>query len=133
MNRVSWLPLPTWFTNPPSPRGQRIDFRSKVTFTRLSPVLENVIYRIVQEGLANARNHSKSEKILVRLVQLGTRLRITIRDWGVGFDPKTARQNRFGLEGIRERARVMRGRSSIDSSPGKGTTITVELPIVPRD
>lgn len=47
--------------------GPKVEFRSKVTFGRLAPVVENVIYRIVQEALSNARNHSKSQKIVVSL------------------------------------------------------------------
>ncbi len=87
---------------------------------------------IVQEGLTNARTHSKSEKIVVNLVQRGDRLRIEIRDWGVGFDPKNVQKNRFGLDGIRERARILGGKCSIKSKPGKGTSIVVELPVVER-
>ncbi len=111
-------------------KGPDIDFRSRVTFKRLAPVLEDIVYRIVQEGLTNARNHSKSQKILVSLAQRGDRLRIKIQDWGIGFDPKTVQENRFGLEGIRERARVLRGKCSIKSKPGEGTVVVVELPVV---
>ena len=106
---------------------------TRVTFSRLVPVLENVLYRIVQEGLTNARNHSKSRTILVSLVQRGDRLRIAIRDWGVGFDPNRVPGNRFGVEGIRERARLLGGKCSIRSEPGEGTSILVELPVVERD
>jgi signal transduction histidine kinase len=114
-------------------KGPKIDFRSRVTFSRLAPVLENVVYRIVQEGLTNARSHSKSQKILVSLVQRGGRLRIEIRDWGVGFDPQTVQENRFGLEGIRERARLLGGKCRIKSKPGEGTSIVVDLPVVERE
>jgi signal transduction histidine kinase len=112
--------------------GSKIDFRSKVTFKRLAPVLENVVYRIVQEGLTNARNHSKSEKINIALTQRDDRLLIEIRDWGIGFDPKGVPENRFGLEGVRERARLLGGRSQIRSKPGEGTSIVVELPLMER-
>ena len=54
------------------------------------------IYRIVQEGLANARNHSKSQQYPVSLMQRGDRLRIEIRDWGVGFDPRHAGRTASG-------------------------------------
>jgi signal transduction histidine kinase len=119
--------------DPAFDKGPKVDFRSRVTFNRLAPVLENVVYRIVQEGLTNARSHSKSKKIVVSLVQRGDRLRIAIRDWGVGFDPKTVQENRFGLEGIRERARLLGGKCSIKSKPGEGTSIVVELPVVERE
>ena len=113
-------------------QGPQIDFWSKITRSRLAPVLENVTYRIVQEGLSNARKHSKSPRILVSLLQRSDRLRIEIRDWGVGFTPKTVKQNCFGLEGIRERARILRGKCRIKSRPGEGTSIVVILPIVKR-
>jgi signal transduction histidine kinase len=92
-----------------------------------------VIYRIVQEGLTNARRHSHSDRILVSLKQRDNRLRIEIRDWGVGFDPQTVHENRFGLQGIRERARLLEGRCRIKSKPGKGTCIVVELPVTERE
>ena len=119
--------------DPAFDQGPKIEFRSRVTFTRLAPIMENVIYRIVQEGLSNARNHSKSKKILVSLRQRGDRLRIKIRDWGVGFNQKPVRENRFGLKGIRERARVLGGDCKIKSRPGEGTSIFVELPVTERE
>lgn len=108
----------------------KIDYRSKVAFDRLAPALENAVYRIAQEGLANACEHSGSEKIRLSLTQHGDDLRLVIRDWGVGFNVKEASVSRFGLEGIRQRARLLGGRCRIRSSPGKGTRLTVELPIV---
>ena len=119
--------------DPAFEEGPKIDFRNRVKFKRLAPILENVIYRIVQEGLTNARNHSKSKEIRVSLKQRGDRLRIEIRDWGVGFDPKIVQENHFGLEGIRERARLLGGKCNIKSKPGEGTAIVVELPVVERE
>ena len=114
-------------------KGPNIEYRSKVNFDRLVPILENAIYRIAQEGLANACQHSKSEKVRVSLLQQEDGVRIEIRDWGVGFDTKTVRGNHFGLEGIRQRARLLGGKCSIRSTAGKGTRIAVELPVVLRD
>jgi two-component system sensor histidine kinase DegS len=118
--------------DPAFEQGPKIEFRNRVRFKRLAPILENVIYRIVQEGLTNARKHSKSKEILVSLKQRGDRLRIEIRDWGMGFDPETVQENRFGLEGIRERARLLGGTCKIKSKPGKGAAIVVELPVAER-
>jgi PAS domain S-box-containing protein len=111
----------------------KIENRSRVDFGRLDPTLENAVYRIVQEALTNACLHSKSARVSVGLVQRGDRLRIEVRDWGAGFDPKAVPKDRFGLEGIRQRARLLCGKSSIRSAAGKGTRVTVELPLVPRD
>ena len=114
-------------------KGPKIENHSRVDFDRLDPTLENAIYRIAQEALTNACKHSKSERISVSLLQREDRLRIEIRDWGVGFDPKTFPKSHFGLEGIRQRARLLGGKCSIKSKAGKGTRIMVELPVVPRD
>jgi signal transduction histidine kinase len=83
----------------------------------------------VQEGVTNARRHSGSERVRVALVQRGDQVRITVQDWGDGFDPEQARGRGFGLEGIQERARLLGGHASIESTPGEGTVITVELPL----
>jgi PAS domain S-box-containing protein len=114
-------------------KGPKIESHSRVDFDRLDPTLENAIYRIAQEALTNACKHSKSKRISVSLLQREDRLRIEIRDWGVGFDPKTVPKNHFGLEGIRQRGRLLGGKCSIRSTEGKGTRITVELPVVLRD
>jgi PAS domain S-box-containing protein len=114
-------------------KGPRIEYRSRVDFNRLAPILENGIYRIAQEGLANACQHSKSAKVRVGIVQRDDRVQIEIRDWGVGFDLKTVLEGRFGLVGIRQRARLLGGKCSIRSTPGKGTRIVVKLPVVARE
>ena len=113
-------------------KGPKIEYRSRADSDRLAPIAENAIYRIIQEGLTNACQHSKSRKVRVSLVQREGRVQIDIRDWGIGFDTKRIPGNRFGLEGIRQRARLMGGKCSIQSSPGKGTRIIVELPVMAK-
>jgi PAS domain S-box-containing protein len=114
-------------------KGPKIEYRRKVEFDRLDRTLENAIYRITQEALTNACAYSKSERISVSILQRGERVRIDIRDWGVGFDPKAVPKNHFGLEGIRQRARLLGGKCSIRSAVGKGTRVTVELRVVPKN
>ena len=114
-------------------RGPKIDYRNSVDFDRLAPILENGIYRIAQEGLANACMHSKSEKVRVSLLQREDWVQIEVRDWGIGFDTGSVQENRFGLVGIRQRARLLGGKCSIRSTPGQGTRITVDLPVVTRE
>ncbi len=111
--------------------GPDIEFYSEVKFGRLTPILENAIYRIAQESLTNACKYSQSKTVRVELVQLGNELRIEIRDQGIGFDQKTVGEGRFGLEGIRERARLLGGKAVIESAPGQGTRIVAHVPIVP--
>lgn len=109
--------------------GPAISFAAEVHFDRLDPLLEATIYRIVQEGITNVRRHSQSDRAEIRLTQVDGRIHIEIQDWGIGFDPAAVSQNRFGLQGIRERARLLRGRAVIDSAPGRGTRIFVDLPV----
>lgn len=66
----------------------------------------------------------------VSLVQQGQDLCLEVRDWGVGFDPESVDQGRFGLEGMRERARLLGGNLAVESEPGKGTCVRVTLPIL---
>jgi len=110
--------------------GPQVEFRSQVDFERLDPVLENAIFRIVQEALANACEHSGSDRVVVELVQQGYHLQIEVRDWGVGFDPDAVGEGCFGVEGILQRARLLGGNASIDSAEGQGTRVVVRLPIV---
>ena len=73
-------------------RRRRSSFHSRVDFDRLDPTLENAIYRIAQEALTNACQHSKSDKVHVSLVQRRRSSRIEIRDWGVGSIPRPFRK-----------------------------------------
>ena len=113
--------------------GPKIEFRGDVSFDRLVPIMENAIYRIVQEGLANACKHSKSPKVRVEMAQRDGVLQIKVTDWGIGFDPNNVKDDRFGLEGIRERARLLGGVTTLQTAPGQGTCITVELPLALRE
>jgi signal transduction histidine kinase len=103
-----------------------------VQFGRLPPILENAIYRIVQEALTNACKHSKSKKVTVTMAQQGQGVCLEVRDWGIGFDPQAVEKGHFGLEGIRQRARLLGGRLTIESTSGSGTLVQVVVPIVER-
>ncbi|HLA84294.1 MAG TPA: sensor histidine kinase [Thermoguttaceae bacterium] len=110
--------------------GPRVDLETEGPFDGLDDVLEDCLFRMVQESLANARRHSRSDQILVRLAANGDVVRLQIRDWGTGFDTSQASAGNFGLQGMQERARLLGGRITIKSDPGKGTQVFVELPIV---
>jgi PAS domain S-box-containing protein len=112
-----------------SQRDVAIDYQHDVQFERLDPTIENTVYRITQECLTNALRHSQSETVRVELRQLEDRLRIKVSDWGIGFDPAIEREDSFGLEGIRERAKHLGGTIKIDSQVDQGTEITVEVPV----
>jgi signal transduction histidine kinase len=106
-----------------------IDFDAKVQSTRFEPLLEATIYRIVQQAINNIQRHSRADRAKIGLTQQGNWIHVEIQDWGIGFDPSSVSEDRFGLQGIRDRARLMRGRAVIESAPGKGTHINVDLPL----
>lgn len=110
--------------------GSEVEFHSSVKFKRLEPMLENAVFRIVQESLTNVCRHSSSDKARVRLMQKGDRVQVEVEDWGIGFDPNSVEEKSFGLAGIRERSRLLGGQATIDSTPGEGTRIVVKLPLV---
>ncbi len=105
----------------------QIRFEHDVRFNRLDPMLEGTIFRIVHESLVNARKRSEAELVTIRLTEPDDIL-LEIEDRGKGFDVSQVSPDRFGVRGIRERARLFGGRATINSRPGEGTKITVVLP-----
>ncbi|MEN6457355.1 MAG: PAS domain S-box protein [Thermoguttaceae bacterium] len=111
----------------------QIEFDHDLGRARLSPPLENGLFRIVLESLNNACRHSRSERIYVRLCESQGWIHLQVRDWGVGFDANEIQEKRFGLQGVRERVRLLDGKITIESAPNRGTHITVELPLASDD
>ena len=107
----------------------RVAFFHEGEFRRLDRKLEGGIFRIVQEALSNVRRHARTNRAELALNQDTTSLRIEIRDRGIGFALDQLPTDRFGLSGIRERARRFGGTACIESTPGKGTTVTVRIPL----
>ncbi len=94
----------------------------------LSEQAETSIYRIVQEALNNIIKHADASEARVELKLRGNQLIITVADNGKGISkPSNGHRNGFGLVGIAERARMLDGSCVIESSPGLGTTITLEV------
>lgn len=98
---------------------------------RLAPDIETAAYRIIQEATTNIAKHARATQCRVHLDR-GDTLRITVEDDGEGFDPASIRhgdRRGLGLIGMRERASHLHGVVQVDSTPGRGTRITVELPV----
>jgi signal transduction histidine kinase len=113
--------------------GPRIDFHNRLRALRLAPAVENAVFRIVQEALTNARRYSGSQRVRIDLGRHKSgHLHLEVQDWGIGFSPEQVEEDCFGLEGIRERAHALGGEAVVESQPGKGTLIRVELPIERR-
>lgn len=87
---------------------------------------EVVLFRSTQEALANVGKHAGAQTVHIRLSYLDDVVRLDVRDDGAGFDP--AAGNGFGLTGMRARVAEVGGAMSVDSAPGRGTTLRIELP-----
>jgi signal transduction histidine kinase len=108
--------------------GIRVHVEAALGDARLAGETETAVYRIVQEALTNVIKHAQAETVSVVLTRKGDRVVAVIEDDGLGFDPADTRDERLGLLGMRERIALVDGQLSVESRPGEGTTIAVEVP-----
>lgn len=106
--------------------------------TTLLPKTKIFLFRIVQEALSNVQKHAKTDHVSVRLELGREMITATITDFGIGFDVDAVSQDpekwdHFGLRGIVERARLVGGTASIASKKGKGTRITIAVPLTQKE
>ena len=103
---------------------------------RLQPVVEISLFRIAQEALSNMARHSDASEGRVVLTHPEGRIRLEIEDDGRGFDPAVVERTRgnagLGLSGMEERSHLLGGTWECKSAPGKGTRLTVALPLLYR-
>jgi signal transduction histidine kinase len=100
---------------------------------RLAGELETVVYRVTQEALHNVARHAQAGRLWLDLEEAGDRVRLEIRDDGVGFEPVPSsalvRNGRFGLAGMRERVEMAGGSWQIDARPGAGVTLRASFQV----
>ncbi len=97
--------------------------------------VEAAVYRFVQESLTNVSRHARAKVVSVRVSTEDDRLHVEVADDGVGFVPSRALSGGgLGLIGMTERSRMLGGKLIIDSAPGRGSSLRMDLPIasVPR-
>ena len=116
--------------------GIRVRYTSSFS-GRLERTVETQLFRITQEALTNISRHSGATEALVALAGLGNVLRLTVADNGKGMKLRTDSIG-IGLVGMRARARVAGGAVKVESRPGEGVRISVEIPLpktpyVPQD
>jgi signal transduction histidine kinase len=109
--------------------GIRVDLEAQIGPERLPTEVETTIYRIVQEALTNVVKHAEGTKVSILLVRRDNAVTAVIEDDGRGFDPDAAEPDSLGLEGMRERVALHDGRLTIESGPGTGTTLRIEVPV----
>jgi signal transduction histidine kinase len=95
---------------------------------RVAPPVADALYFVVREALHNSLKHAGGAAVHIVLRAGPRSLSATVRDDGPGFDPDTVPEGRWGLLGMRERARNLGGIAHVVSSPGEGTTISVSVP-----
>jgi len=93
---------------------------------KLPPDIALCLFRVVQEALANALKHGHTKKVLVTVVQDSRKVRLSVRDFGVGFDPSVHPVG-IGLMSMRERVRFCGGMLTVRSAPNEGTEIAAEV------
>ncbi len=107
--------------------GLKTEFKAEMQ-GRLPLTVEEGLYRIAQEALNNCLKHAGAHRVVVKVWREDQRVTVTIADDGVGFDPATARERGgLGLSAMAERAAQLGGRLSVNSKPGEGTQVRMEV------
>ena len=114
--------------------GLQVTLRQEAIPSQLPDPLATAVYRIIQETLTNVARHASAESVVVEVACADRNLRVQVTDDGCGFDAATVlrtglAEGHFGLVGLQERATLLGGKARIESAPGKGTRIAVELPL----
>jgi len=117
--------------------GVPVDVRVTGDAIALHPDTELALLRTTQEALANVARHASATRVIVSLSYLGDTVTLDVDDDGVGFNPagntfaadrELREDGGFGLIGIRERVQAAGGELTVESAPGRGTTIAVSVP-----
>jgi len=111
-----------------------VTFKVEGAIPRLSPDIETSLYRIIQEASLNVRKHARATELKVTLSLRGNRLVAEVADNGRGFDVEAidAEEDNWGLSGMRGRAKVIGVPLQINSTPGQGTSVHLEVPMLNR-
>lgn len=105
-----------------------LDLAIPAELPSLSPDVEQAIYRVAQEAVANATYHANARTLQLHLDFNGRDVTLLVRDDGLGFEVGSDNNSdHFGLPGMRERAELVGGRLIIDSRPGQGTTVRLAI------
>jgi signal transduction histidine kinase len=115
--------------------ASRGDFSAQVNISpdlpEITPDIEQSIYRVAQETLENIIRHANAKKVEINLEHDNQSLMLSISDDGLGFDPNNLENtDKLGIQGMRERAEILRGDLTILSAPRNGTTIHLSIPLL---
>ena len=107
--------------------GISVDWNARVE-RRLPHQVEQEIWRILQEALTNIERHANAKQVRVHWTVDERGARLVVQDDGRGFVPRTVEGEHYGLLGMRERADAISAQFTVDSLPGSGTRLAVDLP-----
>jgi signal transduction histidine kinase len=117
--------------------GLPVRFRGSIDGDRLSAEQKTALFRVFQESLTNVAKHAGASRVDVSLRTVNNCIWMRIKDNGRGFvvhqQQPAKGEKRLGLLGMRERLLLVNGRFAVKSSPGKGTTVEVEIPLQGRN
>jgi signal transduction histidine kinase len=133
LDDLGWLPAIRFLAEGVSKRADLPIHIDANFFERLPGANETTLYRIVQEALTNAVKHAKPSNIWVRAWKENSAMCCSIRDDGVGFDCRLLQapsgRKGLGLIAMQERVSAIGGTLRVESCPGRGTEISVRLPL----
>jgi two-component system, NarL family, sensor histidine kinase DevS len=109
--------------------GIEVELEPHLGEGRLPFDVETALYRITQEALTNVVKHARAKHVSIVLTRRDGSVSAVIEDDGRGFGAEEIRDDGLGLIGMRERVALVNGRLSVESSPGLGTTLSIEVPV----
>ena len=92
------------------------------------PEVEQALFRLAQEALANVSKHAEAEQVEITLTRIGGAITMNVADDGRGFDPESAAGKGLGLRSMRERIEALGGELTVESAPGTGTRLVARWP-----
>lgn len=129
LDGLGLAPALRWYTEQTAANtGRQIRFYGPEQPMRLPEEVEITLYRTAQEAITNALRHGEAQNIQVRLHNQPRAVWLEVSDDGAGFDPQDAARG-LGLVGLRERLNLLDGQYEVQSEPGSGTRLWVEIPL----
>jgi PAS domain S-box-containing protein len=135
LDDLGLVPTLRWYLNGFAQRlGIEVEFEAVNLAERMAPELETALYRVIQEALTNVARHAQASKVRLHVEQNTSQVLACIQDDGKGFDVRKlegleTQEHGVGLLGMRERVASLGGDLRIESEPGRGTRLFVELPL----